>query len=86
MESWKSGESIDSLRQGTPEVVVQDMEWMQGAQLVDYEILGPGEAVDANLLCKVKLDLRDATGKTASKTVTYIVGTDPVLTVFRQIF
>lgn len=85
LESWKQGESSESWREKDPEVVIQDMDWKSGAKLKDYEIIDPGKAVDANLHCDVKLTLVDAKGKSFEKTVTYLVGTSPALTVFRKV-
>ena len=85
MESWKGGETPDGVRKKSPSVVVQDMDWTNGAKLIEYEILGDGKPVDANLIAKVKLKLSGADGKETVKTVTYVVGTSPVLTVFRDI-
>ena len=85
LDGWKDGRKIESFRAETPEVVVQDMDWKRGCALVDYEMLGEGQAVDANLNCDVRLTIRDPQGKESDKTVRYIVGTDPVLTVFREI-
>lgn len=86
LDAWKEGRKIESLREQQPEIVAQDMDWKAGARLVSYEILGSGEKVDANLHCDVKLTLRDARGRQVEKQVRYIVGTSPVLTVFRQMF
>lgn len=85
MESWKEGKTPDDLKGESPSVVVQDMEWSSGAKLLAYEIIGEGKPVDANLVAKVKLTLSNAEGKETEKTVTYVVGTSPVLTVFRDI-
>lgn len=86
LESWKKGETPDSLQQAATKIVVQDMDWTAGQSLVSYEILGDDQAVGANLVTKVKLRLRDKEGQSSEKTVTYHVGTSPVLTVFRDIF
>lgn len=83
LSAWKSGSTVDSLRAQSPEIVVQDTDWSKGAKLVDFEVLGAGEPVDANLVAKVELSLESG-GKPVSKTVTYVVGTSPVLTVFRD--
>jgi hypothetical protein len=48
-----------------------------------YAVLDDGKAEDANLRVKVQLAARPAEGTAAGKTVTYVVGTDPTLTVFR---
>lgn len=85
MESWKEGKTPDSLQKASPSVVVQDMEWASGAKLLAYEVLDGAKAVDANLIAKVKLKLTNASGKEMEKTVTYVVGTAPKLTVFRDI-
>jgi len=84
LAGWKEGKPPDAWRKEKPEIVVQDIDWSMGKKLVGYEILGEGRAVDANLYCDVKLELAEEAGA-KSKTVTYLVGTSPVLTVFRQI-
>ena len=38
-------------------MTVQDFDWEAGAKLVDYQIQGEGEPVDANLRIQVKLNL-----------------------------
>ncbi len=86
MESWKKGEKPESLEQAAKKIVVQDMDWMSGSALVGYEVLGDDKPVGANLVAKVKLQLRDKDGQQSEKTVTYLVGTSPVLTVFRDAF
>jgi hypothetical protein len=85
MESWKEGEAVDALQEESPAVVVQDFDWMNGKILVDYEVIGEGKEVDANLIAQVKLTLEDK-GSQIEKTVTYVVGTAPKLTVFRDMF
>lgn len=85
LTGWKNGEKPEAWRTKDPEVVVQDMDWLAGAKLVSYEIQGSGEPRDANLYCKVKLELQQASQPPVTKTVTYVVGTDPVLTVFRAL-
>ncbi|MBW3541480.1 MAG: hypothetical protein KY476_14530 [Planctomycetes bacterium] len=85
LESWQKGATPESWREKSPEVVVQDMDWNGGAKLHSYEFLGPGEALDANLHAPVRLTLVDPQGRRQEKTVTYIIGTSPVLTVFREV-
>jgi hypothetical protein len=86
LNAWKQGESREALGQREPSIVVQDMDWKSGHALIAYELDGPGTTSDANLICPVKLTLRDRQGRQTRKTVEYIVGTDPVLTVFRKVF
>ncbi len=84
LEGWKQGDTPESWQRRTPAVVVQDFDWKAGRKLQEYEILDEGESVDANLYCKVKLKFSDARAGKSEKTVTYLVGTSPVLTVFRS--
>ncbi len=84
LESWKNGEDPSALRQGSPGITVQDLDWKSGYRLTDYEIIGEGKYDDANLRCPVKLKLLDPQGKEVTREVTYMVGTDPSITVFRE--
>lgn len=83
LESWRDGSTPASWQQKSPAVVVQDMDWLGGAQLESFEILEGAEAIDANLHCPVKLVLKTPDGGSVERRVTYLVGTSPVLTVFR---
>jgi hypothetical protein len=84
LENWKLGLTPEEMQNGTPKIVVQDMDWSSGAELLSYEIQSDSRPMDANLVAKVKLTLRDQDGKEVQKTATYVVGTSPVLTVFRD--
>src|SRR5690606_23076401 len=84
LAGWQMGETPESWRAKTPEVVIQDFDWQGGARLNSFEILSEGDAIDANLHCRVKLKLENPTKKPIEKTVTYLVGTSPALTVFRE--
>lgn len=85
LNSWKEGKTAESLRKESTEIVVQDVDWTAGAKLNGYELMDDGEEIGANLSIEVRLDLVDQEGKSASKQVWYVVGTDPVLTVFRDL-
>lgn len=80
LDAWKAGRTIESLAKDDPPIVAQDFDWMAGVKLDNYEVQGDGTPQDANLRIPVKLSLK---GK-GQKTVTYIVGTDIKLTVFRS--
>jgi len=80
LDAWKRGDRPESLKP----VVVQDMDWMNGAKLVAYELAGNAKEDTLILRCPVKLKLVGADGKESERTVTYIVGTSPVTTVFRE--
>lgn len=83
LDGWKNGDTPAQWQNRSPKIVVQDFDWQSGMKLKDYEILGDGEARDANLFCQVRLALYDPAGGEVQKLVSYVVGTDPVLTVFR---
>ncbi len=84
LETWKAGGTINELRQRDPEIVVQEFAWSSGHQLQSYELLDTGREEDANLFCEVKLTLVETAGTPPrQKTVTYVIGTEPALTVFR---
>lgn len=85
MESWKQGDTAESLKEQSPSVVVQDVDWTSGMKLLGYEIADDGKESGANLIARVKLTLADKQGAETEKTVTYVVGTAPVLTVFRDL-
>jgi hypothetical protein len=84
LESWKKGDAVAALQTQSPSITVQDFDWMGGARLVEYEVDGDGKAMEANLYVPVKLTLRTADGKELRKKVNYVVGTSPILTVFRD--
>ncbi len=86
LSAWKQGETIEGVKKGSPSIEVRDPIWMNGAKLTNYEVKGQGRPSGAQLAYRVKLSLTDASGKKSEQTVTYEVGTDPILTVFRPIF
>lgn len=84
LDAWKAGSKIDSLQAQSPSIVVQDRDWTAGKKLQGYSLNGEGRSVGANLSIEVELTLADASGKVATSKVWYLVGTDPALTVFRD--
>jgi hypothetical protein len=86
LESWKKGLTIGSLKEQTPSIVAQDMDWETGATLVKFEVLDDGKDGSVNLRIPVELTIQDKTGKEVTKKVKYMVGTSPSITVFREIF
>ncbi|MHC5542812.1 hypothetical protein ACYOEI_31695 [Singulisphaera rosea] len=86
MESWKKGDPIGLLKEQNPKIVVQDLDWEGGAKLLEYKVLDEGRDEALNLSIPVELKLQTKAGKDAKKKVKYMVGTSPVITVFREIF
>ena len=86
LEHWKSGGNMDDLQKRSPQIVVQEAQWSNGAKLQEFQLIGDGRAEDASWFCEVQLTLTPAGGgEPTKKSVTYVVGTAPVLTVFRAI-
>lgn len=85
LTSWQLGDTPQSWREHDPQVVIQDMDWSAGRRLEEFELLDAGEAIDANLHCRVRLTLVDPQQGEIEQTVTYLVTTSPNLTVFRSI-
>jgi hypothetical protein len=84
LDGWKKGETLETLKAGSPSIVAQDFDWMAGSKLVSYEVVGDGKFDDANLRIPVKLTLKTPQGEEVKKQVSYVVGTSPELTVFRE--
>lgn len=81
LDAWKGGKTVKDL---LPAITARDEDWEGGAELVAYELL-PGETSDGtNLHIPVRLTLKKPKGKETKTDVTYVVGTSPVVTVFRE--
>jgi hypothetical protein len=80
--AWQEGKAPADLK---PEIVVGDHDWKSGRKLVAFEMLPEDEFNDGtNLHIPVRLTLQDDTGKESSADALYVVGTSPVITVFRD--
>jgi hypothetical protein len=86
LTAWKKDRTAESLQQQSPAIVVQDADWMAGSRLTSFRVIDDGKVVGANLSIEVELNLIDSQGKNSVKNVWYLVGTDPALTVFRDMF
>lgn len=83
LDHWKNGGTIAELRQQNPEIVVQEALWSGETRLQEFTLTDSSRAENANWFCDVELILVPKSGgPTKTRTVTYAVGTDPVLTVF----
>jgi hypothetical protein len=85
LDGWRKGDAADALKDGSPSIVAQDLDWLAGVKLVDYKVSGEGKSIAANLYVPVALTLKLPNGKEVKKSVTYVVGTSPYLTVFRSL-
>ena len=80
LDAWTEGETPDDLR---PEIIGKDAAWQPGNKLVNYEILGERK-LGTSLHVLTKLTIEGADGKKKTPTANYVVGTHPVITVFRD--
>jgi hypothetical protein len=85
LEGWKKGVTPESFSTASPAMTVQDMDWQGGARLVAYQVADDGKDFGVNLHVPVMLTLRTPQGKDVKKSVKYIVGTSPIVTVFRAL-
>ena len=85
LDHWKSGQDSQSLQSGATPMVAQDFDWSSGSKLLEYHILDE-RLEDLNLRVQVKIKLAEP-GKTKSieKKASYVVGTSPRVTVFRDV-
>lgn len=86
LEAWKSGKTPQSLKESSPAITAQDMDWEAGQKLLGFEVLGEGKDDDANVRIPVELTIEGKGGKEQRKKVSYVVGTSPAVTVFRELF
>jgi hypothetical protein len=84
LESWKAGQPPDSLRQRSPSIVMVDEAWQKGEKLESFENVAPETDDGVNLHCTVKLAINGERDVRRSEQVTYIVGTSPMITIFRD--
>jgi hypothetical protein len=89
LDAWRDGKPSDQLAQGSPAIIGRDPAWADGQKLLAYELLGETDG-GANLHTQVKLKLGGKSGESVGKNagasldVVYVIGTSPVVTVFRD--
>jgi hypothetical protein len=82
LDCWKSGGEADSLKTRSPAIIGRDTDWDNGKKLVRYN-LGAETDDGTNMHITTELVLAGG-GRQATKAVEYIVGTSPVISVFRN--
>jgi hypothetical protein len=81
LSAWKEGKKTADLK---PKVIGRDFAWDAGQKLVAFEFL-PDETNDGtNLHIPVRLTLQKEDGPESQSDAIYVVGTSPVVTVFRE--
>jgi hypothetical protein len=85
LETWKSGQAAATLQERSPAILMVDQAWRKGEKLESFETTGEDVNDGVNLHCPVKLVLCDKQGVRRNETVTYVVGTSPSITIFRDL-
>jgi hypothetical protein len=83
LESWKRGEQQTALKDKSPSIIANDPDWAAGAKLKSYKPVNLEKDDGSNLHPTVELVLQTKQGEQTTQ-VTYVVGTSPVITVFRE--
>lgn len=81
LDSWKQGERPAALRDRSPAIVASDTNWASGYKLEKYTVTGDEKNDGTNLHITVDLVVRDTKNRPRQSSVTYTVGTSPVITV-----
>jgi hypothetical protein len=78
LETWKSGGKPSDLKNASPSIIVSDDDWNAGKKLASYTISSEekDDGTNAHLTAELTIDGRKRNQK-------YIVGTSPVITIFR---
>ena len=84
LDTWQQGTPASALKERSPAIISSDEDRDAGRQLVSYELATADRDDGTNLHLRAALVLKDATGRELRRDVTYIVGTSPVITVFRE--
>jgi hypothetical protein len=84
LEAWQRGDSLQSVRTGTPAVQVHDRDWAAGLPLARYQIVSEGERAGLDMRYRVVLTLQPPGGRAIRRNAVYMVGTSPIPTVHRE--
>jgi hypothetical protein len=79
--AWKEGKKVGDL---APKIIGRDSEWELGKTLESFELLPEQHSDGTNLHMKVRRILKDDKGREIAQEVAFVVGTSPVVTVFRS--
>lgn len=83
LETWKGGGTPEVLKGKTRQIVGSDQDWDAGKKLFGFEILSMDKDDGSNVHAKVQLELEEK-GIRKKKEITYIIGTSPVVSIFRD--
>lgn len=83
LTAWKDGKTPDDIQKGPHQIICGDHDWRSGMRLVSFEILPEESSDGTNLRKSCRLEFEDGAGARSTQTIEYIIGTSPVITIFR---
>lgn len=83
LDTWKAGKPVSEFMSTHAKAAARDPDWEAGKVLTNYTI-GAETDDGTNLHATVKMTLKDPKGEQSDEEIVYIVGTSPVLSIFRQ--
>jgi hypothetical protein len=83
LDAWKAGEKPADLQARKPAVYLNEPEFAAGKELVSSQI-GKVELSGRQGRCKVKLSLRDKSGKVTEREIGYLIDTTPAVVITRE--
>jgi hypothetical protein len=83
LDSWKNGDSHDSLASREPPIVFNEPLWRDGGKLLSYE-LGPVELHGRQGRCTVTLAFQNKEGKQSERRIGYQIDTVPRIVIVRE--
>lgn len=86
LDTWKRGESAESLKTGTSPVEFHDDDWQKSARLLEYEVLHVYPDTDKLPRCAVRLVIQQGKQEPTELKVTYQIVTTPRIIVARDPF
>ena len=86
LDTWKRGESAETLKTGTNPVEFHDDDWQKSARLLEYELLNVYPDTDKLPRCAVRLVIQHRKQEPAVLKVTYQIVTTPKIIVGRDPF
>lgn len=83
LDAWQAGRSPADLQTRSPSIIAGDHAFAVGTKLISYTLVGDDADDGANLHTSVDIVLQDDQAGEVQQRVAYIIGTEPVITIFR---
>lgn len=83
LTAWRDGKSSKELQDQSPQIICNDFEWNSGKKLISFKILEDEFSDGTNLTLAAEITIAVDGRPTPPQKVEYVVGTSPVITIFR---